>query len=1518
MDGVDAVSEVPADRWDGEALYDANPEAPGKSSSRWGAFLGRLEEFDAQFFGISPREAIRMDPQQRLLLEVAWEALEDAGQPVERLAGREAGVFVGIHSLSSDYFLRQAASLPDFDVYTSTGVAHSIMANRLSYLLDLRGPSLAVDTACSSSLVAVHLACQSLRLGECDLALAGGVNLLSPEATVAFSKLNMMAADGRCKTFDARADGFVRGEGGGLVVLRRLADALAAGDPIVAVIRGTAVNQDGATNGITAPSGPAQEAVVRRALKSGGTDPGRVSFVETHGTGTALGDPIEVEALAKVLGRGNEPCVLGAVKTNIGHLEAAAGIAGLIKAALCLRHRFIPANLHFRSPNPHLELEQTRFVVPTEGRPWASASGALRLAGVSSFGFGGTNAHVVLEEAPVVSPSAAREDGSPLALPFSARSAQGLRALAADYAALLAQPDADRLSRLDVAYTAGVRRSHLPYREAVVGASREEWIAALRHLAERPVRSGPPEHPAGLVFAYSGQGPQWPGMGLGLYRREAAFREVLDRADHDVRRLAGWSLLEALEAPEPEARLRRTDVAQPALFALQAGLTELVRSWGVEPDAILGHSAGEVAAAWAAGVLSFDDALRVAVERGRLMQEATGQGEMAAIELPLEGVEAAIASFDGAVEIASVNSPTSTVIAGEPGAVEAVIARLEERAVFCKRLNTGFAFHSRQMERFQNDLVRALKGVSPLPAQTALYSTLTGRRAEAADYGPRYWARGIRERVRFSDAVTACAAEGHEAFLEIGPHPVLSPMIRRCTAAAGRDLMTVASLRKKEDEAKAMLEALSGLYRLGHTVDWSRCLPAGGRVRGLPTYPWQRKRFWVEDTRLIAPSSPRNGNGNGNGAAATPARDLAGLTYSLEWPRRERLTGRAPEGPGSWLILADRAGVGAALAARLQERGETCVTVFADPTGSATELHRVLHEWKCNGVPRRGVVHLWSLDAPPTDHATPETLEHAHALGCVSALHVARALVASPGPRLWLLTRGGQPANAAPHSLEVTQSAIWGFGRAFALEHPDAWGGLADLDRGSPLGAAARLFEEITAPDGEDQVVFRGEERRVARLVRVPVREVAPTKIVRDGSYLITGGLGALGLHVARWMAQQGARHLVLTSRVGLDQPHGENGSGGKGGSTRVEAVRALEALGVSVTVVVADASDAAAMAGVFHSFGRALPPLRGIVHAAGLMSARTIADLEPATLLQVMRPKVTGAWILHQLSRELELDFFVLFSSVSALLGSRGLAHYAAANEFLDGLAQHRRSLGLPAVALDWGPWAGEGMASGRDIGRLGPMLMQPLDVAEGVGAMGALLGGPSARVSVAKVDWSLFKPVYQGKNGRHLLDEIEGGAGTEEGSPAKETPLRRRLREAAPGERGGLVTGRVAEEVARTLGFDSPDTIDHRQGFFKLGMDSIMTVRLGNSLEASLGCRLPPTVAFEYPTVEALAGFILKVVAPSEAPLTAPPPKLGPTAEALPEHLSEEELTALLSDKLKETADTADVAMVPIRNRG
>ena len=641
--GIDAITEVPRDRWDIDALYDPAPNVPGKMSTRYGGFIDRVDEFDAAYFGIAPREAVRMDPQQRLLLEVAYEALDDAGQTRERLAGTRAGVFIA--SYGDDYGHLLLSDRTVIDAHTGTGTAQSIVANRLSYLLNLQGPSLTIDTACSSSLVAVHLACQSLRHDECTLAMAGGVSLiLSPEMTISLSKWGFMAPDGRCKTFDARADGFVRGEGCGVIVLKRLSDALADGDRILALIRGSAVNQDGRSTVLTAPNGLAQQAVIRQALDNAKLSPSQITYIEAHGTGTSLGDPIEVEALTEVYGQNRSDAAqvaLASVKTNIGHLEAAAGMAGLIKVILCLQHEAIPPHLHFTQLNPHISLTNTPFFIPTEMCAWPSTA-QRRCAGISSFGFGGTNAHVILEEAPAVPPTEPAEplSGRAYLLPISARHPDAVRALAHTYAEFLVN-DA-RADVSDVCYTASLRRTHDDYRLAVVGHSREELAERLtgdlppaQHIAPRPR----------LAFVFTGQGAQWWAMGRELLDQEPVFRDTIERCSELFKAYASWSLWTELTRPEADSRLDQTEIAQPAIFALQVALAALWRSWGITPDVVVGHSVGEIAAAHIAGVLNLEDAVRVVFHRGRLMQRATGLGKMAAIELPAVEAEQAIAAY---------------------------------------------------------------------------------------------------------------------------------------------------------------------------------------------------------------------------------------------------------------------------------------------------------------------------------------------------------------------------------------------------------------------------------------------------------------------------------------------------------------------------------------------------------------------------------------------------------------------------------------------------------------------------------------------------------------------------------------------------------------------------------------------------------------------------------------------------------------------------------------------------------
>ncbi|WP_438004841.1 beta-ketoacyl synthase N-terminal-like domain-containing protein [Sorangium sp. So ce321] len=877
-DGVDAVMEIPAERWRLDLTPDEAPD-PRARAVRWGAFLREVDLFDARFFGISPREAMTMDPQQRLLLEVAWEALERGGQVPERLAGTSTGVFLGMSN--NDYAHLCGAFEPGAqDIHAMTGNFFSFPAGRLSYTLGLQGPSLTVDTACSSSLVAIHLACQSLRSGECSLALSGGVNLiLSPVMMRLISTTGALSPDGRCKVFDAEASGFVRGEGCGLVLLKRLSDAQADGDPICAVIRGSAVNQDGRSTGMTAPNVLSQQSMLKKALESAGVQASEIGYVETHGTGTPLGDPIEVEALAQVLGgpRATEAgCVLGAVKTNIGHLEAAAGVAGLIKAVLALQHGAIPANLHFRALNPRIKLEGTSLTIPARKLAW-KAGGAARLAGVSAFGLSGTNAHVILEEAP---PSAAASAGEApvVLLPLSARTPEALLAAARALRDLLREPVTGASPRLsDIAYTASVRRSHHSHRLAVVGSSREELAASLDACVEGQAPPGAtrgvaePGARARVVFVFSGQGSQWAGMHRELFAEEPSYRAALEACDALVRRHAGWSLLDELAAPEATSRLQETEVAQPALLAVQVAMTELWRSLDIRPGAVVGHSVGEVAAAHIAGALSLDEAVRLVVLRGRLMQRTKGRGKMALVAVPAEQAAHVIESSGDRLTIAAVNDPRSAVLAGEEAALSDVLRRLHEEGVDCRMLPVSHAFHSAQMAPLDRELEIALSGLSPRKAALPLFSTVTGAPVAGSELEPAYWARNMREPVRFAGAVDAALAAGHRIFLEVGPHPVLSGHLQQCFSTRGAEAHAVSSLRRGLPARRCLLQSLGALHAHGHAVEWKRLYPAGGRCVSLPTYAWQRTRHWVQRERPEAPDAPGAPRASGGAPAPEPA-----------------------------------------------------------------------------------------------------------------------------------------------------------------------------------------------------------------------------------------------------------------------------------------------------------------------------------------------------------------------------------------------------------------------------------------------------------------------------------------------------------------------------------------------------------------------------------------------------------------------------------------------------------------------
>jgi acyl transferase domain-containing protein/acyl carrier protein/SAM-dependent methyltransferase/NADP-dependent 3-hydroxy acid dehydrogenase YdfG len=2299
--GRSSFREISEDRWKIDEWYDPDLSRAGKMNARMAGLLERIDQFDPGFFAISPREATQIDPQQRLALELTWEALEDAGVNPDTLRGSRTGLFVGVVWHDYETFARKAGV--EITAHSGTGQAFSIVANRISYALGLQGPSIALDTACSSSLVGVHLACRSLQAGDATLAIAGGVNMIiDPDTMVTLSKFGGLSPTSQLCAFDARANGFVRGEGGGFVVLKPLNRAFADGDHVYAVIRGTAVNNDGASNGLTAPNPQAQEAVLEEAYARAGIEAADVQYVEAHGTGTTLGDPIEAQALGNVLGHkraADRPLLIGSVKTNIGHLEGAAGIAGLIKLVLSIHQRQIPPSLNFEIPNPHIDFAAANLRVVTALEPWPE-SNKPAVGGVSAFGWGGTNCHVVIEEAtrssaqllplsasdPETLKALAKQVGAqlhPNSLSFTledlcasaatrysagpervALTARSLNELSAQlegfllgqkrpgitigraaasrpklafvfspqgsqwlgmgrslmavepvfraklvecehaltklagwslFNELLAAPADSRLNRVefvqptlfamqvalaalweswgvrpdfvaahslgewaaacvagalsvedamrvvvessraqaqassvggmavvelpepevrerirkrpgevfvagnnsptstiisgdaarvkslvalwkeegllcslidvdvaahcpamdsaleklrgsltglrptraavpfvssvsgyylhgtamgpehwahhlrqpvlftqvierlardgctlfleisphpllvdgiqqtlaisgvtgvalsscrrgderesllnslgtlytlgwqidwpavtgggndnlslrvlaaphqatapitpagernlllplsgrtaealkerarsvalhirtkhpvairDIAYTAAARREHLEHRLAVVGVRCEELASALQAFSEgqNPVNvvTGRLRSTAApkVAFVCSGQGPQWWGMGRELLRSLPIFRQEIARCADQMKQYTTWDLVDELTRDEASSLLAETEIAQPALFALQVALAAVWRSWGIEPVALIGHSVGEVAAAHLGGALSFDDAVKVICHRGRLMQRATGSGKMAAIELPEADVENLLKPYLHRACAAAINSPTSTVISGEAAAIDEIIAAAQSRGVRCKTLPVNYAFHSPQMDPFGTEMVEAVSGLTVQGASVPVYSTVTGAQATEEDFDAVYWGRNIRQTVRFAAAVQAMLQAGVNIFVELSPHPVLSSMVLQCAATFPQSVQILPSLRQGRPEQFEMLKSLSTLFAAGAKIDWDGVYPESGQVVPLPLYPWQRKRFWLDQGASLEPNAqyvqaevpahwfyevgwekkPRTDNASvravtrcllspkalevdvgsrlalvesetrfvHSAAARNDIENLAvnfataslmrlGLQFSpfrrftsaslrkqlgvqtrhtrlftrmlemlvdrglleqsgpqfettplfqtaspslalladqatsfcrkhtdftaefellarcggelsgvlrgevdplqLLFPADgsvnaerlyrdspsarfynrlvgelvgnavrdvslgdtvrllelgagtgsttacvlERLSGvrtkyfftdisrmllkearakfdrfptvgyailniekplngqafdksaydivlaanvlhatvdlrntlkhvrhlLAPGGllvllettgprywldlifgltegwwrfgdtalrpknaligtddwlallkdsgfrataavgaefsagdlheqsvllakaddssphatvpdaknsslsaAGRWLIFSDNGGLAQQVARRLEQGGGECVLVQAGDCFDASnprwvtinldkpeDYRRIFKD----GRLWRGVLHAWTLDAAFDEANALPDLNHAEHLGCRSVLFLVQALAEmgnSQLPKIWLLTRGAQPAWSRVRLSSIAQAPVWGLGRTLALEHPELWGGLIDIAPDSdPHLLAGRIVLEMCFPDGEDQVALSEDLRLVPRLVAAPPPLPTPMAIKRDCSYLITGGLGGLGPHIAEWLVDNGARYLILCGRREFpDRGTWEELTPLHPSYKQVVAIKKLEKQGATVEVEKVDVADHWQMEALFERMRLSSVPLRGIIHAAADIRFCPLRDMSADALHATMRAKVEGTWLLHELSRNLPLDFFVLFSSATALFGATRIGHYAASNHFLDFIAHSRRATGLSALSINWGAWEEiRLLGENRDAVKRFGLKAMPASLA--LQALSCLTTEGVAQRMVADVDWALLLRAFETRGRSNFFEHLSLKTAADQRVDPVEPGWIERLHKIAPEDRQELVSSLVAEETRRVLGLNAEEQLDPDRGLFELGMDSLMSVQLKGRLEKSVGCALPATLTFTYPTVHALTDFLL-----------------------------------------------------------
>ena len=1798
--GTDATRPVPETRWNAAKYYDPNPGKVGKMVTRRGGFLSEIDQFDPQFFGISPREANLLDPQQRLLLQTTWEALEDSGIPPEDLAGTDVGVFVGGFTL--DYQLLQnqgRTSRYRFKSHSATGMMMTMLANRISFAFDFRGPSMTIDTACSSSLVAIHYAALSIWNGECDLALAGGVNIMiGPNTAIAESKSGFLSPDGRCKAFDDSADGYARGEGGAVVVIKPLQQALADGDEIYAQILGTAVSQDGHTESITVPSAEAQQAAITTALRRAGVGPDEVGYVEAHGTGTPVGDPVELQALATALASARSatnPLIVGSVKTNIGHLEAGAGVAGLIKTALVLKHGYIPANLHLKTPNHRISLHNLNIEIPRTGRPFPDTR--RRVAGVNSFGFGGTNAHVVLAEPPTSVCVPASDQPAPLPLtllPISARSEEALSVTAQQLAEHIdTHPD---LSLPDLGYTLSRRRSHSAFRRTVVAGSLAEARDRLQALAETersPAGRTPVTVPK-LAFVCTGMGPQWWNMCRGLLDVYPAFTDSILRSDRELSRYSDWSLLDELRTDEARSRMAETEIAQPANFAIQIALAEQLEQFGVKPDAVIGHSAGEVAAHYLAGALTFEQAIRVIYHRSRLQQRTTGLGRMLAIGLSAESLmeaidEGTLSHIGRRVSIAAVNSPSAVTIAGDSDVLGDIARQLDEHKVFNQFLSVNVPYHTHYMDAVKDDLRSALEGLSSDFATIPLYSTVTGERLDRYASGAAYWWQNTRATVLFEPAIRRLLEKGYTHFVELGPHPVLATSIIETAAAHKTDVVVLAAQRRNEDDGRTLMDCVGALHCHGYPIAWDALHPRQGtRLLKLPLYPWQTKRYWNEtqeatedlyynpvhpllgqsvsavhptweielstasvpfladhrmqgsvlvpgavyiemalaageaayestdlsvdnltlkralildetcdpilrttlnqdtgalefaaftataggdlrwtitataelnrlsrspdrvdtqscagdvttidgdgfyartravglaygetfqtiagvaagdgwatariaipaqltdelkryrfhpalidaafQTQLAAPLFGHDGdqsaylpvrirrsaifgppeeNMNAHVRVVSATKDeiesditmisdsgeplavFTGFTvrslsassrispervdrglYEIQWVADPDMQNRR-ENPTSidsmsWLVFTDSADVGQTLAEHMRGSGQRVQTVIHQPVDALTELdggyalnprqplqlRQLLEAHLAKEGGLAGIINCW-----PMDTCAQDASDNNDQIGVFTILHLVKAFADhhTIQPRLYLVTANAQPA-LRTEGLAVEQAAIWGLGRVIGhQEFIKQWGGLIDIDAADDRAqTAARVWAHILGDDGEDQIAIRGSATFVPRLrLSSDLTKTFPTKLSPDATYVVTGGVGALGRTVAAYLAERGARHITLLCRSDIpprnrwslvppdDKQHAV-----------INTIRSIERLGARVATASVDITDIAQVGRWLSDHIRAGgPPVRGIVHAAGVVDDQLLVNMTEADFIKVTAPKIRGTRVLHNTFKEHDLEFFVMFGSAGSVIASPGQGNYAAANAYLDAFAYYRQAEGLPALTIGWGPWS-VGMVEELKLEKIyaqrGIELITP---AAGTQILDRLINQKAPNIIAIGADWTVARRGIGGQLPPIFCELGKAEASSDETD--SESSILDSLSECPEADRIDVVT-RYVRQIASAV-FDLAATeIGLEDTLDDIGLDSMMAMDFRTRINALFAIDLPVLELLRGVSVRSLAVRILaELQLDGTSPSAVDEQRSQPIAAAdevdrLVEQLSEADLREVLA---------------------
>lgn len=1405
--GVDAITDIPKERYDVESLYDEDPNTPGKITVKQGGFINNVDLFDVSFFDISPVELENVDPQQRVLLEATHEAFENAGINVLDLKDTNTGVFMGVanndyqskHFRSGDYKL--------INPYSFTGSTISANAGRISYLMGLQGPCVTLDTACSSSLVAAHLAVQSLRDKECDIAIAGGVNIvLEPEITIYFSTLNALSPEGRCKSFDNDANGFVRSEGCGVIILKRLSDAQKDGDNILAVIKGSAVNQDGRSNGFTAPNVSAQEKLLRKALENAQLAPEEVGFIEAHGTGTKIGDPIEMEAIAKVFKASKtkeNPLLIGSVKSNIGHLEAAAGMAGIIKAILCVQHAKAPKNLHFNTPNELIHWQSLPVKVPTQLEAFQGA------VGVSGFGVTGTNGHVIISPAPanetvekVVQPN------DIFTLAISAKSMDALYANALVYADFIQKSNA---ALEDICAAAALQRAHFDYRQAFVAREKSNLIQQLKDFAESKSAATPifdKEDEAKIVFVFPGQGAQWIGMGKELIKRETVFKMAMEECNQAFQKFVNWDLFDMLDQP-----LEAIDVIQPVIVAVEIALAKWWQHMGITPDVVVGHSMGEVAAAYIAGHLSLEDAANVICNRSKLMKQRSGLGVMGVTELSYEEALQKIKGLESQLSVAVTNSPTSTVISGDEVALKTVFDALEQEGKFCSLIKVDVASHSPQMDPILEDLRSATQNIQPVEGETTFFSTALNKELSGSELTADYWVKNLRNPVRFGDVIRALAEDDKTIFVELGPHPVLFNAIQENIAHIQRTdaAKVVASFYREKDECKDLITNWVELYAAGIDINWKAIYQKPSQHIQLPNYQWQRERFWFDEK----PDIRRNDSANSS------VSNINEHFYHYEWESVEIANNPTIE-EERILIVQDQSDLHEQLSNLLI--GEVEIT-------NVENINAALADNMFNKV-----VYIQTGNAD---------LKNSIHNGCMSLQKVIKTIqeiAAENTPQLITITKNVFAQDS--ENISISGALIWGIARTLRNEHPELNTISIDLNDGDEnIKLAANIInqpeenvKEYTVRSGaiQTQYLKQGVETKIN----------AGFTFDNSACFLITGGTSGLGLAMGEWLTKKGVKNIALVSR-----------SGEKEGTKM--SMEAMKAAGAKVKVIKADIGEKDQVIQLISNIESSLTKVTGVIHAAGLLDDGTFTNLTEEQFFSVSNPKVNGAINLHEALQKNELTHFVSFSSGADVLGSVAQSNYNGANFYLDQFMLWRTNMGMPAQAVNWGNIGGVGLAAAQENrgARLSEIGMNTIQPEEFDAFFENLFLAKHAQVIPMKIDFNLWAKAHPSVQQDFTFSRVfTQEVSTTDTSTDSGNPWGNSLAGATKKLKDKLKAHLSSITKIATSKIKEDDT------FKSMGVDSMMALQLKNKIQADTGLNIPVSSIWTYSTIHKYADYLVK----------------------------------------------------------